>query len=293
MKPEQIKKITEEATEKLVAALKAGHSETLRRYLKTIARFHRYSVGNVFLIASQKPEATHVAGFHTWHKLGRYVRKGEKGILILAPIVRHKKESSDDDPEASRIFGFRAASVFDISQTEGTDLPQLSCVRGNPQSFQKELLHFATQHSITIEYDVEIAPARGLSQGGKITLLPGQSPAEEFSTLVHEIAHELLHRGNRRSATSKQIRETEAEAVAFIVCDGVGLATGSAASDYIQLWNGDVGVLAESLSYVHGAATQILSALKSDSARTSLEDQDAVPCAPRHLQEIDESSPTR
>jgi len=123
------------------------------------------------------------------------------------------------------------------------------------------LRRFATEQGISVEYSEDIAPARGTSYGGRIALLPGQSAAEEFSTLAHELAHELLHRGDRRAMTSKRIRETEAEATAFVVCHGVGLATGSAASDYIQLWNGDVEVLTESLGYIRQAASQILEAL--------------------------------
>jgi hypothetical protein len=106
-------------------ALEAGQSEALTAYLKAIGRFHRYSLHNVLLIASQKPNASYVAGFRTWNELGRFVKKCEKGIMILAPIVRRKMENSDDDEKESfRIAGFRAAYVFDVSQTDGQDLPQ-------------------------------------------------------------------------------------------------------------------------------------------------------------------------
>jgi len=94
MKSEQIKEITDEATEQLVAALKAGHGETLTGYLKAIGRFHRYSLHNALLIASQKPQASYVASFRTWSQLGRFVKKREKGILILAPIVRRKRRTT-------------------------------------------------------------------------------------------------------------------------------------------------------------------------------------------------------
>src|SRR5229473_4605640 len=96
MKSEQIKQITNKAIEQLIAALNEGRSEVLTQYLAAIGRFHRYSLRNVMLIASQKPTATHVAGFQTWHKLGRFVKKGEKGILILAPIVRRKTENDEE-----------------------------------------------------------------------------------------------------------------------------------------------------------------------------------------------------
>ena len=93
MKSEQIKEITEKATDQLVAALNAGHSEALPGYLKAIGCFHRYNLHNAMLIASQRPNASSVAGFRNWNGLGRFVKKGEKGILILAPIVRHKLEN--------------------------------------------------------------------------------------------------------------------------------------------------------------------------------------------------------
>src|SRR5213078_1525728 len=95
--------------------------------------------------------------------------------------------------------------------------------------------------SVSLNYSERIAPAKGLSFGGKITLLAGMQPAEEFSTLVHEIAHEMLHRGERRTLTTKQVRETEAEAVAFVVCQSIGLETGTASADYIRRWNGEFG----------------------------------------------------
>ena len=217
---------------------------------------------NVFLIASQKPDASYVAGFRAWNQLGRFVRKGEKGILILAPIVRRRPESEVDPEKASvSVAGFRAAYVFDVSQTDGKELPHIGIVQGDPRESGERLRAFASAKNIAIEYSQEIAPARGTSSGGRITLLPGQPPAEEFSTLAHELAHELLHRGDRRSGTNRRIRETEAEATAFVVCYAIGLQTGSAACDYIQLWQGDAQLLTESLSYVRQAASEMLAAL--------------------------------
>jgi antirestriction protein ArdC len=216
----------------------------------------------VLLIASQKPNASNVAGFRTWNELGRFVRKGEKGIMILAPIVRQKEDHDEEHDETSRrITGFRAAYVFDVSQTDGQELPQIGTVEGDPCQYGVKLRSFASTQGIAVEYSTEIVPARGTSYGGRIALLPGQPAAEEFSTLAHELAHELLHRGDRRATTSKRVRETEAEATAFVVCQAVGLATGSAASDYIQLWNGNVEVLTESLGYIRWAASQMLEAL--------------------------------
>lgn len=262
MKSEQIREITDRAAEQLIAALNAGRSEALSGYLKAIGRFHRYSLHNVLLIASQKANASYVAGFRTWNQLSRFVRKGEKGILILAPIVRRKPETKNDTPEDSTVvMGFRAVYVFDVSQTDGDELPHIGIVQGDPRDHGERLRKFAASRNIVIAYSQDIAPARGTSSGGQITLLPGQWPAEEFSTLAHELAHELLHHGDRRPGTTRKIRETEAEAAAFIVCDAVGLENGSAACDYIQLWDGDAETLTESLTYIQKAVSQMLAAL--------------------------------
>ena len=263
MKVEQAKQIASNAIEQLRQALEEGHSGRLREYLAAMARFHRYSLHNILLIASQKLDATHVAGFHAWHKLGRFVKKGEKGILILAPIIRKKSENNGEtEPDESSVaVGFRAAYVFDISQTDGQPLPEIGSVNGDPCGYSERLAKFVANQGIALEYSEEIAPARGLSEGGKITLLPGQSRAEEFATLAHEVSHELMHRDARRSSTTKRVRETEAEAVAFVVCSAIGLETGSAAQDYIGLYGGDAKLLSESLEYVQRTATQILNAI--------------------------------
>jgi hypothetical protein len=268
MDSENIKKIANQAIERLITALNEGRSETLTQYLAAIGRFHRYSLRNVMLIASQKPTASHVAGFHTWNKLGRFVKQGEKGILILAPIVRRKNESAkqNETDESSTAVGFRAAYVFDISQTDGQDLPTIGSVNGEPREYLERLAKFVTEQGITLEYSQAIAPARGTSAGDKITLLPDQSPAEEFATLSHELAHEMMHRTERRSSTSKRIRETEAEAVAFVVCSVIGLDAGSAAQDYIQLYEGDAKLLTESLDYIQQTANKILTSIGADDA---------------------------
>jgi N-terminal domain of anti-restriction factor ArdC len=264
MNSENIKKITNQAIEQLITAVNEGRSETLTQYLTAIGRFHGYSLRNVMLIASQKPTATHVAGFHAWHKLGRFVKKGEKGILILAPIVRRKDESAEQTDESSTPVGFRAAYVFDISQTDGQELPTIGCVNGNPGGYPERLAEYVAEQGIALEYSQDIAPARGTSAGGKITLMPGQSPAEEFATLAHELAHEMMHRDERRSSTSKRSRETEAEAVAFVICQAIGLETGSASQDYIQLYEGDAKLLTASLEYIQKTANQILNAIGAE-----------------------------
>jgi hypothetical protein len=130
--------------------------------------------------------------------------------------------------------------------------------------YRERLFKFVESQSVELSFSERIAPAKGLSHGGKITLLSGMQPAEEFSTLVHEVGHEMLHRGERRTLTTKQVRETEAEAVAFVVCQSVGLRNGTASQDYIQLWHGDANLLRESLEAVQQTATVILGAISPE-----------------------------
>jgi hypothetical protein len=252
----------------LIEQLEAGNSEALTNYLTAMSRFHNYSFGNVLEIARQMPTATRVAGFWTWKNLGRSVNAGAKGIRILAPIVGVKRKK---DGEAEKditkqntrtLLGFRNTYVFDISQTNGVDLPELHEVSGDPGESIDRLAAFLRSQGIQIVYNEQIAPAMGISYGGRIAILPGQSKAEEFSTLVHEAAHEMMHKAERRTATTKTVRETEAEAVAFVVGKAIGLVTGSASADYINLYHGNASLLAESLEVVQQTANVILAALE-------------------------------
>jgi hypothetical protein len=252
----------------LIEQLEAGKSDALTNYLTAMSRFHNYSFGNVLEIARQMPTATRVAGFWTWKNLGRSVNAGAKGIRILAPIVgvRRKKDreaEKDITKQNERVLlGFRNAYVFDISQTNGVDLPTMHEVSGDPGENIDRLAAFLKGKGIQLVYNEKIAPALGMSYGGRIAILPGQSKAEEFSTLVHETAHELLHRAERRTATTKTVRETEAEAVAFVVGKAVGLVAGTASADYIQLYQGNASLLAESLEVIQQTAGVILAALE-------------------------------
>ena len=161
------------------------------------------------------------------------------------------------------VVGFRAVYVFDESMTAGNPLPQIGSISGDPGEHRERLVQFVREQGIALEYSTDIAPAKGVSKGGEIKLLPGQSPAETVATLVHEIAHERLHRTERRASTTKRIRETEAEAIAFVVCQAIGLETGTASVDYISLWNGDAAVV-ESLELVQHTAAEIIAAITPD-----------------------------
>ena len=259
----------------LVKALEGGHSDALSAYLTAMSQFHNYSFQNILLIASQRPTATRVAGIRSWNE------RGEKGIMIFAPMIGYKRNASEGDqsqqsdartdkPEP-RLVGFRAVYVFDVDQTEGAELPELgSTFKGEVGDKLDKLADFTTAQGIKLEYSDKIAPARGMSYGGLIRILPNMEPSETLATFVHELAHEMLHRAERRTLTTKTVRETEAEAVAFVVCHALGLETGTGSSDYIQLYHGDANLLKESLEVVQRTSTIILGAISpKDVAGTS------------------------
>src|SRR5436853_3032554 len=141
MADDRVRKLAEEGLNRLSADLEAGKSESLKMYLDAMGRFHRYSWGNVLLISSQRPDATQVAGFHTWHDLGRWVKKGEKGIMIFAPMLVKQKDpatagrAASKPDEVFRLTGFRTAYVFDASQTEGRPLPEFSKTTGETREY--------------------------------------------------------------------------------------------------------------------------------------------------------------
>jgi hypothetical protein len=275
-KQQTAKEVIAANVQALIEQLEQGHSEALTAYLTAMGRFHTYSFGNILEIARQKPDATRVAGLYSWNQLGRKVKKGERGIRILAPMIgirRKKDEEAEKDIRTQNqavLVGFRAAYVFDVSQTEGAELPESSeRVSGSAGEFRDRLVNFVIAQGIALEFKESIAPALGMSYGGKIALLPGQSSAEEFSTLVHELAHEMLHKAERRTATTKTVRETEAEAVAFVVGKTIGLETGRASADYIHLYHGNAALLTESLEVIQKTSAVILAAIEDTATETA------------------------
>jgi len=251
----------------LIEQLEAGHSHALTAYLDAMSRFHNYSFGNILEIARQRPDATRVAGLYAWNQLGRKVMKGQKGIRILAPIIGFKRKKDEEaEKDITRqntrvLVGFRNAYVFDVSQTEGAELPSMREMRGSVGENRDRLVSFIKSRGIELVFIEKIAPALGMSYGGKIVILPGQAEAEEFSTLLHELAHEMLHKAERRT-TTKVVRETEAEAIAFVIGKAVGLETGTASADYIHLYHGNASLLAESLEVIQQTSAVILAALQ-------------------------------
>jgi uncharacterized membrane protein len=258
--------LVRENVQYLIEQLEAGHSEALTGFLRAMAVFRNYSLPNQMAIARQRPQATRVAGMYAWNQLGRYVNKGEKGIAILAPMIgKRSKHVTTEPQEADKplLLGFRRVYVWDQEQTHGLPLPELEQVTGDAGVYLERMREWVASEGITLEYTESIAPALGTAFGTTIRILPGQSEAEELTTLIHEAAHLALKHGSRRTTTTKTVRETEAEAVAFVVAQGIGIDAAQSAS-YIQLYHGNAALLLESLEKVQQTAAVILAALLTE-----------------------------
>jgi hypothetical protein len=263
MNIQQAKEVSSKALQHLSDSLAQGESEVLRNYLAAMEKFHRYSASNILLIMTQRPDATHVAGHQALRKLLRQVTRGAKGIVIFAPLVRKTVDSNDCGIETERqnLVGFRAAVVFDVADSEANPLLSLTQFEGNPGEYLRRLKALVTESGCALEYSTSILPAQGQCSAGKIILLPDLAPAEEFHVLTHEVAHSRLHFTARRAETRKCIRETEAEAVAFVVGQAVGLRTNSASCDYVKLYSGDKDTLAQSLQHIQQVSAEVLSGI--------------------------------
>ena len=262
MKRDEVKQLVEEGITQLQQALAAGKSTQLEQFLAVMARFPQYSFNNCLLIAMQMPDAEMVQGFHAWKKAGRWVKKGEKGIGIIAPLLYRTKEQSNEDEDDNPIRGFKVVHVYDVSQTEGEDLPEFAQVLGDPGHYIGQLEEAIRGHGIELVYEDIGSGAEGLSCNGKIVVQPDLPQAERFAVLSHEFAHELLHqKEGRLRATTKSIRETEAEAVAHVVCRAIGVDSTRHSADYIQLSDGDAELLYQSLDAIQKTAAVILQAL--------------------------------
>jgi len=236
-------------------------SEEFKQFLVLQARFHRYSWGNCLLIALARPDATRVAGFSQWQRMGRSVKPGEKAIRILAPCpVRRENPKTGDEEE--RVF-FKSACVFDVSQTSGRELAQFDVpdIQGQSDSLLRRLDEVAVARGIQVTYRELRQGHYGSSRGGIIEIATGHSTGQQVKTFVHELAHEALHRkddGQVDPSLTREIRELEAEAVAYVVCRHFGLDVEIRAGRYIALWGGDAKALGASLSRIGNTARKLI-----------------------------------
>lgn len=293
MNQKEAMELANECVEELAETLREEEPESLTRYLDAMAKFHRYSLGNLLMIIRQRPDAEQVAGFRAWKELGRWVRPGEKGIAIMAPMVRRQKqqasaESSDTkqpdesaqpgeasdsgekDAKRRLLKGFRVVHVFDVKQTDGAELPQLSELQGDPGASLDSLIQVFRTLGIGIVHGTLPMGTQGASFGGRVMLTPGMDPVTEFQVLAHELAHELLHQGTEglQRDLAKRVLETEAEAVAYVVCKANGIDAVSVSNEYIRMHQGDAKTIEESFTRIRGAAAMILSLMaEADEAR--------------------------
>jgi hypothetical protein len=244
------------------AVLDLRDSDAWAAYLSAQARFHRYSPRNVMLITMQRPEATHVAGFGTWRTLGRRVRKGEKAIAILAPMV------VPDDDGQRQVRGFRWVSVFDISQTEGDDLPApVRILEGDDCGpLLDALVAVAAGLGLTVVEDALAPGVNGELRWASATIVvaPRNPGIQRAKTVAHELGHFLLHRHEPDRARA----EIEAEAVAFVVLASLGVDSLPYSAGYLSSWigeHGDVGeAISRSCTAISSASQRILSAIERD-----------------------------
>jgi len=268
----------ERKIDEVLRRLKSGvdsiqESDHFREFLLTMSKFHEYSIGNLMLIMLQKPDATRVAGFTTWKNLGRFVKKGEKGIAILAPcmppkqtkVVEPEDEANDEGLIEIRPIYFKVVHVFDLSQTEGRELPDVEVPvltgEANTNLFEGALSVVKAQGvNVNFESRPHQAPAiKGMYSGKTIWVRPEESRAQQLKTLLHEMGHyysEGVFRMPRRNA------ETIAESVAFTVGAHFGFDSGTRSFPYVALWAQDKKVLEQNLADIRRVSTKIIDALE-------------------------------
>jgi hypothetical protein len=261
------KKETESLIDKLTKEIgNLVTSDRWQNYLDFQSRFHRYSFGNVLLIAAQCHEATQIAGFNAWRKMNRFVRKGEKAIWILAPMV-YKNASAKDDENDKVIRGFKFVPVFDVAQTDGEELPS-ACHRLDGEDGAG---HYATLLSVarSIGFTVEDHEFNGSTNGDcmhsehRIRVDTRSSPTQRVKTLAHEIAHALLH----ETFESRALAELEAESTAYVVCQALGIDSGDYSFGYVTVWAGGgeqaIAGIKASCERIQRSAATILRAFES------------------------------
>jgi antirestriction protein ArdC len=278
-----------EITDKLEQGVRGVfEGDQYRAYLETLSKFHNYSFNNCLLIAMQKPDATHVAGYGSWRdNFGRNVRKGEKGIRIIAPSpYKLKKEMERIDPKTGSVAvggdgkplteqvevtipAFRVVTVFDISQTEGEPLPEIGVneLAGSVDSYGDFFKALEKSSPVPIAIEDIGSGAKGYYEQveKRIVIQEGMSELQTLKTAIHEIAHARLHDIDRDAPPEtprpdRDTREVEAESVAFAVCSYYGLDTSDYSFGYIAGWSGDkeLDTLKASLDTIRTEADSII-----------------------------------
>ena len=240
----------ERAQERTLAALdrldegvrEVWRSERWETWLRSLARFYDYSLGNTILIAMQMPTATHVASFRSWKRdFNRYVKKGERGIEILVPMLvkTHDENETQDDEERRRLVGFRVGHVFDVSQTDGEPLPTLvDEVSGNVDRYAAVLDAVRTVSTYPVEFVADLPEGTNgyFRRGELVAIREGMSEGQTVKTALHELAHSRLHDGDPEGMPDRAMREVQAESVAYAASAALGLDTSGYSFGYVASW---------------------------------------------------------
>lgn len=279
--PEEKAKYAEVKKEKLDKALNLLEtgvknvftSGKFAEYLTFMSRFHDYSFGNQVLIMMQNPEAQYVTGFKAWQKMGRHVKKGEHGISILAPNpIKYTKmveneETGEEEEVEFRKMKYRVVTVFGDNQTEGKEMPSITAkLKGNLDDFEAIK---AKLESIS-PVPVTIGDAHGVngyfSPSEKcIVVQEGMSETQTVKTMVHEIAHSILHcEGGEEEEADRRTKEVQAESVAYVVLNYLGIDSSDYSFGYVAGWSADKDVkqLKASLDVISRTAKDILDAFE-------------------------------
>lgn len=282
-----------EITDKIEQGVKdVFTSERFTEYLNTLAKFHHYSLNNTILINSQCPGATLVAGYKQWQKdFERHVSKGEKAIKILAPsYFKVKKERDQLDAETGtpvlgpdgkpkreivevKVTTFRQVPVFDVSQTEGKDLPINLCpsLTDSVDGFDNFVKAIKEVSPVPISFkDIEGGAKGYYDLTNKcIVVQEGMSESHTVKTLVHEVTHSMLHADNPKAAPEDKkdrgTMEVQAEATAYTVCQHFGIETSDYSFDYIATWSSgrEVEELKSSLNTIRETASKIITGIEA------------------------------
>ena len=243
-------------------------SDNFLNYLRFSAVFHNYSVNNRVLIFSQMPTATHVAGFHAWKKLGRSVKKGEHGILIYAPIQRKRvvlNEETGEDEEV-KYTSYTTAYVFDVSQTEGEEIPEICReLKGDVENFDEVFKAVEAISPVPIRFEKITSGAKGYFHRTekRIAIKEGMSELATLKTALHEITHAMLHDDSVMVREKPRI-ETEAEGTAFLTWALRGYETGEYSFEYLASWaaHADCSELKMSLDTISATAAKFAAAIE-------------------------------
>ena len=272
-KAKELRRRIDDSLETLATAVdEVRASEMFKAYLNVQARFHHYSWCNSLLILSQRPDATRVAGYRTWQKLSRQVCKGQRGIMIFAPCPWKREKTNDKgETETEQGMFFRAVHVFDVSQTDGKELPTVDCptVQESADRLLADLHSVAEQRGIKVNFDTLSGGLFGVSKGGTIDVDNGHATGQQAKTLAHELAHEALH-WDIKGTFTRSLAELEAESVAYVVCRHFGLDCEVRSSRYIALWNGDAKSLRASLERISKVARAIIDDIEAPAGRKAV-----------------------